>query len=128
MQPPRFPPPPPHKNTRKHERFELYASVELHGHGETLILPARNISLGGVQLATDGHDLSGFAVGAELDLLVFDALNEKKKPARLRAQVVRHDEAGMALMWSSTDSDAATKLAALLDTMQPKPAGGPKAP
>jgi hypothetical protein len=38
--------------------------------------------------------------------------------------VVRHDDAGMALMWTSTDSDAAIKLAKLLDTMQPKGARG----
>ncbi len=98
----------------------MYASVELHTKGETMILPARNISLGGVYLSADGHDLAELAVGVELEVLVFDALNERNKPVRLMAQVVRHDDAGMALMWTSRDADAATRLGKLLETMQPK--------
>jgi len=98
----------------------MYASVELRGDAESVILPARNISLGGVYLTADGHDLSAFPVGDELEVLVFDALNEKKAPVRLQARVVRHDGAGMALMWTSTESEAALQLAKLLNSMRPK--------
>jgi hypothetical protein len=98
----------------------MYASVELQGEGETLILPARNISLGGVYLTADRHDLSEFEVGAHLEVLVFDALNEKNRPVRLRAQVVRRDGTGMALMWASANAEAALQLAKLLGALQPK--------
>lgn len=98
----------------------MYASVELRAGGEAMILPARNISLGGVHLAADGHDLGGFPEGHQLDVLVFDALDESHRPVRLRAVVMRHDADGMALMWSSSDSSAAVELARLLDAMQPK--------
>lgn len=101
----------------------MFASVELHAGAESLILPARNISLGGVYLAADGHDLSGFELGTETEVLVFDALNEKKRPVKLTGQVVRQDDAGMALMWTATDSDAALALAKLLDAMKSKAAG-----
>jgi hypothetical protein len=99
----------------------MYASVELEQHGETVILPASNISLGGVFLAADGHDLTELVVGVELEVQVFDALDERKAPVRLRAEVVRHDTGGVALQWTSTDSECALKLAKLLNTMKAKP-------
>jgi len=62
--PPSTPPPPPRpKNTRRHPRFDMFASVELHAAEETLVLPARNISLGGVYLSSDGHDLAILELG-----------------------------------------------------------------
>jgi hypothetical protein len=118
VQPPASPP----KVSRRHPRYEMYASVELEQHGETVILPAQNISLGGVFLAADGHDLSGLEIGGELDVQVFDALDEHKPPVRLHAEVMRLDHDGVALQWTSTDSDCALKLAKLLNTMQPKKA------
>jgi hypothetical protein len=98
----------------------MYASVEIHGAEETMVLPARNISLGGIYLGSDGHDLTVFEEGSELEVLVFDALNERAKPLRLIGAVVRHDDDGMALMWAESDSDAAMRLAKLLSSMQPK--------
>ncbi len=113
-------PPPPKKDLRKHPRFELFAAVEVKARGETLILPARNISLGGVYLTADGHDLSGFAVGSQVDLMVFNALDERQEAVRLPGQVVRHDKLGMALMWAYSDPKAASELGALLETLPPK--------
>jgi hypothetical protein len=98
----------------------MYASVELHAADEAIVLPARNISLGGVYLSADGHDLAAFEVGLELEVLVFDALNEKRKPVRLVGEIVRHDGDGIALMWADSDPDVAIKLAKLLDQLQPK--------
>jgi hypothetical protein len=100
----------------------MYASVELLRHGETVILPALNISLGGVFLGGDGHDLSEFAVGSELEVQVFDALSERKPPVRLQARVMRQDPSGIALQWTSTDADCARQLAKLLASMRPKDA------
>jgi PilZ domain-containing protein len=98
----------------------MYASVELHGESETVLLPARNISLGGVYLTADGHDLGGFAVGTELEVLVFDALDDTREPVRLVGEVVRHDSDGLALMWADSDPAAALALADLLDQLQPR--------
>ena len=98
----------------------MFASVEVHGAGETVILPARNISLGGVYLTADGHDLASFAVGTQLELLVFDALDDNHEPVRLAGQVVRHDDLGLALMWAYSDADTAQKLGALLESLQQK--------
>jgi hypothetical protein len=111
------PPPPPKKNARKHERYDIFASVEVLGGGEAVILPARNISLGGVYLTADGHDLSVFTVGTQLEVLVFDALDDRQEPVRLAGQVVRHDAVGMALMWAYADPKVAVKLGALIETL-----------
>jgi hypothetical protein len=98
----------------------MYASVELHAAKETMLLPARNISLGGAYLTSDGHDLSMFDVGMELEVVVFDALDEKRKPVRLVGEIVRHDGDGLALMWADSDPDVALALAKLLNRLQPK--------
>lgn len=98
----------------------MYASVELHAEAETVVLPARNISLGGVYLSADGHDLAPFEVGMEIEVLVFDALNERRKPVHLVGEIVRHDGEGLALMWVDSDPDVALRVAKLLDQLQPK--------
>jgi PilZ domain-containing protein len=117
--PPSSPPPPPKpKETRRHPRFELFASVELHAEEETLVLPARNISLGGVYLAADGHDLGALEVGMEIEVLVFDALDESRRPVRLVGEVVRLEEHGVALMWADSDPDVARNVTRLLHRLQ----------
>ena len=98
----------------------MYASVELHAAEETVVLPARNISLGGVYLSADGHDLAMFEVGMALEVLVFDALNEQRKPVQLVGEIVRLDGDGLALMWADSDPDVAIRVAKLLDQLQPK--------
>ena len=110
----------PKKNTRRHPRFELFASVELHRGDETVILPARNLSLGGVSLDADGHDLSRFEVGVVIDVLIFDAVDETTPPVRSPARVLRHDETGLALMWNATDPKVADVLATFLRKLQPR--------
>lgn len=125
--PPAAPPPPPKpKNTRRHPRFEIFASVELHAAKETVVLPLRNISLGGAYLSADGHDLAAFDVGMEIEVLVFDVLNEQRKPVTLVGEIVRHDGEGLALMWADSDPDIALRLVQLLDQIQrgPKPPQG----
>lgn len=99
----------------------MLASVEVKASSETMLLPALNISLGGVYLAADGHDLTGLALGSRLDVQVFDALDEHKQPVRLDAEVVRFDAQGMALKWLSSDARQAAELQRLLDSLQPKP-------
>ena len=109
------------KNQRRHPRFELFASVELHQDRETVVLPARNLSLGGMSLSADGHDLSHFEHGMVIDVLIFDALDENTEPVRSSARVVRHDPDGsMALMWNATDPKVASLLASLLQKLKPR--------
>lgn len=98
----------------------MYASVEVKASSETMILPALNISLGGVYLAADGHDLTGLALGSRLDVQVFDALDETKQPVRLAAQVVRFDDQGIALRWLTVDALEKSELSRLMDTLKPK--------
>lgn len=98
---------PTSSEARRHQRYELLASVEIHRGDETLILPARNVSQGGIYLGSDGNDLSGFGVGHVLELLLFDAADESRAPVRGTAYVVRLDPAGMALSWSDDPAIAA---------------------
>src|SRR5689334_462396 len=86
------PPPPPRPNLRRHARYELLASVEVHQGDETLILPARNLSLGGIYLGSDGNDLRRFKVGTSVEVLLFNAVDETHPPVRAGATIVRHDD------------------------------------
>jgi hypothetical protein len=104
-------------DSRRHPRYELYASVELQGAGETLILPARNISLGGMFVDADGHDLSAFPIGAVLSILVFDAADESGPTVRATAAVLRHDPEGIALKWDETNAENQKHLQAVLDSL-----------
>lgn len=107
----RTPPPPPAPappNTRAHQRYELLASVELRDADETAVLPAKNLSRGGIYVGSDGNDLRRFAVGSTLELLVFDGEHEDRPVVRGRAAVVRHDASGMGLRWvENPETDAA---------------------
>jgi hypothetical protein len=115
-----IPPAPPKKNSRKHARFEIFATVEIHHGDETLVLPARNISLGGLYLSADGNDLGKLAVGALVEVTLFDAFDEGKLFVRGMAQVVRQEpKEGIALTWASTDPNVAHKLASLLERLNP---------
>jgi hypothetical protein len=96
----------------------MFASVELHAAAETLVLPARNISLGGLYLSADGHDLGALEVGMEIEVLVFDALDESRGPVRLVGEVVRLDDQGVALMWADSDPEVARNIARLLRRLQ----------
>ncbi len=99
--------------------MELLASVEVHAGAETLILPARNISLGGIYLGSDGNDVGAFAVGAELELLLFDAADESRAPVRGFAKIVRVHKDGLALQWSA-DAELQRGLDALIAGVQHK--------
>lgn len=119
----RTPPPPPRPNARKHPRFELMAGVEVHTGDETLVLPARNLSLGGIFLTADGNDLSRLALGTTVELLVFNAADESHPAVRAHAEVVRHDDSGVGLRWrEGTD---AKQLSSLLEALRPSPVERP---
>ena len=128
--PPPPAPPPSGSNQRKHPRFELLASVELRRGAESLILPARNLSLGGVFLGSDGSDLSAFKLNETLEVLLFDAVDDTRPPVRATASVVRHDEGGMALRWQENPrtTQELTWLIDGLKSVAQEPAEKPPAP
>src|SRR6476659_393348 len=112
----RTPPPPPKPGQkRKHERYELMASVELVSGSETLVLAARNVSMGGIFVACDGNDLTGLKIGSEVELMVFDAQADDSAAVRATAEVVRRDGTGVGLRWKD-DKQMASQLAALLSS------------
>ena len=102
-------------NQRRHARFELYASVEIRRGEERLVLSVQNISVAGVLLLADGHDLSSLAVGALHELVVFDR-NDQATQVKLVARVARRPPEGVAFTWS--DEDAMFEIAALLGKLK----------
>ena len=93
--------------------MELLASVEIAAGGDLIILTVRNISLGGVFVLHDGHDLSAYAVGSRHELTIFTP-DDLEKELVVRGQVVRHEPDGMALRWREDDTSA-MRLAALVE-------------
>jgi hypothetical protein len=116
----RTPPPPPKPGQkRKHERYDLMASVEVVSGSETLVLAARNVSLGGIFLASDGNDLTGLGIGNEVELLVFNASDGESPAVRASALVVRRDQGGVGLRWK--DDDETTRQVETLLGSMPQP-------
>jgi hypothetical protein len=101
-------------------RYEILASVELRAGDETLILPARNLSLGGIFLANDGNDLSQLAVGSQVELHVFNAADESSPAVRALAEVVRCDNTGVGLRWHG-DPETGRQLTSLLGNIRQDP-------
>ena len=96
------------------------ASVELHDGAETTVLPAKNLSLGGIYVASDGNDLvDAFGIGHVVEVLVFNAADENHPAVRGKAKVVRFDAEGMALKWEP-DIGVQKHLAKLLDAIKPR--------
>lgn len=91
------------RDQRLHPRIELFATVELRGLDEVLILSLRNVSLGGAFLSADGNDLSGIRVGSEHELAVFEG-EDTKGEIVVRARVVRKESNGLALSWIGEDT------------------------
>ena len=104
------PPPAPPKDARRFPRFELFASVELAHEDTTLVLPARNISLGGIFLSADGNDLTIFPVGEEVEVMLFDALDEGQTAVRAMATARSTARALFTDSWySSSGTESATR-------------------
>lgn len=110
-------PHPPKPNSRQHPRFDLSVSVEVRHGAATLVLPARNISLGGIYLAADGKRLNRLRVGDPVEVTVFDLLDEAKHVIRTTARVVRNEGQGIGLSWSTTDPVLAEQVTSILDRL-----------
>ena len=114
------PPPPPAKEQRCHPRLELLASVEVMSGTEVLILPAINVSLGGALIGSDGQDLSAIPIGKEIEVSLFDVMDETQASLRMAAKVVRRNKDGIALQSIGADPNITARLASLLEQMRPR--------
>ena len=114
-------PPPPHlAERRRHERFELFASVKLETVVETLVLSARDISLGGVRLEANEALRVHLPLGSRHEIMVFDACDAEVPPVHLEAQVMRHDSVGVALMFVLPSPVTLRRLGKLLESLKPR--------
>jgi hypothetical protein len=96
------------------------ASVELHDGAETAVLPAKNLSLGGIYVSADGNNLiDAFGIGHVVEVLVFDAGDETRPAVKGKAKVVRFDVEGMALKWEP-ELNTQKQLAKLLESIKPR--------
>jgi hypothetical protein len=115
----RTPPFPPPMERRRADRLDLFAQVELHRGGEVTVLPAINISSGGLLVGVEHGELADLRVG---DLVhIFLSSDDSGEPIEIAmdATVVRADfDAGkrsrLAMMWTSTNAKATAQLARLL--------------
>jgi hypothetical protein len=108
---------PPSFDQRRYRRFELFASVELRVGDETLILPARNVSQGGIFLASDGNDLTSLEAGSAVEVYLFDVTDESRPSVRGVATVVRTTGEGVALAWK-LDEKLERALRVLIEAIQ----------
>ncbi len=84
-----------------------------------LQLPVRNISRGGVLVGDAGEDLSIFAIGAILTVMIVDASGDLDAAANVAGRVVRHDGGGMALSWDENSAGVGS-VGAFLDRFYSK--------
>ena len=108
---------PRHKEMRGHPRYALQASILLELRGAPAILPAINISLGGVFVGVGRQDVSGLAVGSVIQVQVFDPRDLATSAVPTPALVVRHEPSGVALSWTGKDRTVESQLDALLQSI-----------
>jgi hypothetical protein len=110
------------RERRKHERVELTAQVSMRHDDATSTLPVRNLSAGGIFLRLAQGQIPGVQLGDEVTVY-FDVGPDQYGDAldlEVDAEVVRIDlggldrEAGIALMWTSTDPAVAQQLSFVL--------------
>lgn len=79
-------------NRRAHPRFELLAQVQVRRELEVHIMPAVNISGGGVFVRGEPTDYPELRPGTELELVIFDADDPSGGDVAVRAAVARTEE------------------------------------
>lgn len=122
------PPPPPGSERRRHPRYEVLAQVEIRGDETTLVMPVRNISVGGLYVDLDSPDPG--TLGPELApgqratvfLDASDGGGDTLSVTR-EAEILRIDSGGpggsggMALRWVPVDADVAERFARVLEVL-----------
>ncbi len=106
------------KEMRRHPRYELPASIRMALDGVPTILPAINISLGGVLVDAAEHDVSSIKVGSVIDVQVFNSSDMAPPVVRTPALVVRHEPHRVALSWTGKDKNVDIELGQLLQSLK----------
>jgi hypothetical protein len=121
------PPPPPGSERRQHPRYEVLAQVEIRGGESTLVVPVRNLSVGGLYVDLESHDPAGFGPGqrATVFLDASEGGNDPELVVSREAEILRidHRGAGMALRWTLAEVEVIERLARILEVLRQR--GGP---
>lgn len=140
------PPPPPGSERRQFPRYEVLAQVEIRGGDSTLVVPVRNISVGGLYVDLESHDLDGLGPalmpgqratifldagegGDDPDLAVSreaEILRIDRPSGRPRERSDEHPsgpasgggQAGMALRWTLAEVEVIERLAHILAVLR----------
>ena len=113
-------------NRRRHERFDVYAQVELARDGEMAVLSVRNLSMGGVFVEAPLGEYPNIKVGSKFELTISlanlgpDATEEPPDvSARCVGRVVRRDRSnppGFAMVFEQVGAEQVESLKTLIDT------------
>lgn len=119
----RKPPPPPRAGERReHERYELWAQLELRQGGEVWVLAVRDISAGGIYVELGANERAAVRAGDRLTICLDLGENDAGAPLRLETEVevVRvvlpgpGRPGGFGVMWTTADPAAADALVRIL--------------
>jgi hypothetical protein len=111
-------PSPQNRELRRYPRFELFAHVQLRRDQETVMLSARNASLGGLLLASGSHDMTRFPVGSHVDVQLFTSADQLRPTVCGPARIVRHEKDAVALAWTTLDPRVTQVLINLLSRLE----------
>jgi hypothetical protein len=121
------PPPPPGSERRQHPRFEVLAQVEIRGGENTLVVPVRNISVGGLYVDLDDHDpavLGASLAAGQRATIFFDASDgDDELVVSREADILRIDRpevgrGGMAMRWTAVEPEVAEHFARVLEVLR----------
>ena len=111
---------------RKHERFELFAQVELHLASGVEILAVRNVSLGGFFVETEPGDLPDVYPGVVAHVALFssdDSVGQVQGDAtvtRVDPGVAGLRAAGFGFQWKALDREALGRLTRIVEAVMKK--------
>jgi hypothetical protein len=128
------PPPPPGSERRQHPRYDVLAQVEIRGGTDTLVVPVRNISVGGLYVDLEEHEPGALgpslAAGQRATVFLDASDLEEDLVVTREADILRIDRpergrGGMAMRWVEVEPDVARHFERVLDVLRRR--GGPTA-
>ncbi len=122
------PPPPPGSERRVHPRFEVLAQVEIRGGENTLVVPVRNISVGGLYVDLDDHDLGTPRVlarqrasappSSSMPVTATTSSSWSRDADILRIDRPEVGRGGMAMRWTAVEPEVAEHFARVLEVLR----------
>jgi hypothetical protein len=126
------PPPPPGAERRQHPRYDVLAQVEIRGGEDTLVVPVRNISVGGLYVDLEepepGALGSSLAAGQRATIFLDASDLEEDLVVTRDADILRIDRpeigrGGMAMRWTEVEPEVARHFEHVLEVLRRR--GGP---